>query len=371
MSEQQKHRRIGPYELERRLGRGGQADVWRARSANTGERCALKLYPLGVDEEQGAETRRRVDREVRALGSVQVPGIVRVFGHGEEKDAGPTNDGFIWVAYELVDGVDLATALDGSVPPSSADCLALLERLAPDLRLVHTQGLVHRDIKPNNILLRGAEWTAPVLVDFGYVKALTSDKLTVTGRAVGTFGYLAPEVMKSADCASAASDQWSLARVFAEALAVAHGAEMAELGETQPHPLVEMCIDPAAPATASAILQALARDPAERFSDVEQFAAAVRQAMLTDGLIAEVNARIGMGTPWNGAEPLKEYFTRLGYEVRDKRDRPQGNLWIVASYDEFSAIAEHLVPAGVRLLFASGGSKTTQGRPGWWTKSAL
>ena len=343
--------------------------MWRAKSSAGGELVALKLFPLGLDQEQVSESRQRVQREVKALGSLRLPSIVRILKHGEQEDSGLLTTGYVWVAYELVNGVDVDGALAARFPPRPSDVLALLDRLAPDLQQVHQAGLVHRDIKPGNILLREDEWASPVLVDFGYVKSLATGKLTVTGRAVGTMGYLAPEVLKEPNATSPASDLWSLGRVLAEALAVTLGADPADARQYAPLALVDELVKPKAPETASVVQSALAEDPAERPSDLIALADSVRSAMREDQLIAEAVPEGAVEHPWNRMEPLLDYFGRLGFEILDKRSRAGGCLWIVAGHDDLAATAQHLANLGVDLTFAHNGSKTTHGRPAWWTRA--
>ena len=359
---------VGDYVLEARIGQGAQGEVWRARAKRTGDWVALKLFQLGIDDDEIKQVRRRVDREIGALKSLKDPGIVAVTDYGEQPDTALLNRGYIYVAYELISGLDVDKCLRTAVPPAPAEVLGLLSGLAPGLGKAHTLGLVHRDIKPSNILLRDSNWHKPVLADFGCVKPPRASKLTITGLALGTLGYIAPEVLVDSSSATPRSDQWSLARVAVEGLAIALGAGLEEIQTLGPHEIVEEHIQPHARLTAAALEIPLARDPKRRAADVTAMARSISEAMKSDGLVVSGQAKLPTRARWDGQEPLADYFVRLGFEINDRRDR-EGCLWVVADKETLNLVRDYLRERGVDLGFADQGGGATQRRPAWYTKS--
>ena len=173
--------RIGPYLLGRELGRGGMGVVWEARHPVLGTPVALKLLPEPLADE---EARARFLREARACAELRHPHVVRVVDAGEDR-------GRPWLVMDLLQGEDLARRLRrGPLPPAEAAQLAAL--LARALEHVHAQGVVHRDVKPGNVLLTGA---GPVLIDFGLARDARHERerLTRTGELLGTPEFMAPE----------------------------------------------------------------------------------------------------------------------------------------------------------------------------------
>ncbi|MES2177830.1 MAG: serine/threonine-protein kinase [Gemmatimonadota bacterium] len=349
---------VGRFTLESILGRGAQGEVWRAKS-DDGDFVALKLFPLGFDEDRVNDLRRRVSREVTALKGVENAAIVKALEMGEDGDQ-------LFVAYELIDGEDLHVALRAPMPPSTADCLSLLKGLAPGLDAIHSAGLLHRDLKPSNIVLRGRSWSAPVIVDFGYVKQVAASRLTMTGFAVGTSGYLAPEVSADPKNCSVASDQWSLAQVITEVLTVALAMNLTDF--TTSEEMRTACEDDAP--NASAILATAGHSqPTQRFSSVVAFADAFRAALIRDELIELSSEPATSVSDWSEEESLVAYFSRLGCQIAADK-RPSGSLWIIGDFETLNAAANQLAPRGVALRFASGGGRATKYTSGWWTQSA-
>ena len=240
---------FGPYALEQELGRGPMGTVFRARRGD--EVVALKLLPgeLGADETY----RRRFEREVRIAASLSHPHIAAVVDAGEI-------DGRPFLASRFVEGRSLADRLleEGALDPAAvADLVA---QVASALDVLHQEGLVHRDVKPSNILL-AADGTA-VLSDFGLARGRGDTVYTAQGRVSGTVAYLAPELIHG-EPASTASDVYGLGCVAYECLAGAPpfadrpvgDAVLAHLQEPPP---------PLGPPLGEAVAQALAKQPADR-----------------------------------------------------------------------------------------------------------
>ena len=182
---------IPGYRVETRVGRGGMGEVYRAVQLNLGRRVALKVLApeLAADD----RFRRRFLRESRVAASIDHPSIIPIYEAGED-------GGRLYIAMRYVDGPDLATVLrrEGRLEPSRA--LAIMAQVASALDAAHERGLVHRDVKPANILLaHGPEGTPGhcYLCDFGLIKQVDSEQvasaLTVTDQFVGTIPYVAPE----------------------------------------------------------------------------------------------------------------------------------------------------------------------------------
>jgi hypothetical protein len=190
------------YQLVRLLGRGGMSDVFQALDQRSGNSVALKIVRSG-----DPELARRLAQEARALERLVHPGLISLLDTGTVGDQA-------YLVMELVDGPSLSTFLrDG--PLSSQDTATLGARLADALAYVHEQGIVHRDVKPSNVLLGsdGEAW----LGDFGVAQLHDASALTVAGTTLGTVGYMAPEQLENHQVGPSA-DIYSLGIVLLECL---------------------------------------------------------------------------------------------------------------------------------------------------------
>jgi hypothetical protein len=197
------------YRLLALLGRGGMADVYRARDERLGRDVAVKLFRPGSGL---AEDATRWRSEVRLLARMNHPGLVAVFdAEDEPKLARP------FIVMEFVDGVSLADRLrSGRLSPDEVATIGA--QLAATLGYVHARGVVHRDIKPANALLPAPPSAVPVkLADFGIARLLDDTRVTATGMAVGTANYLSPE-QATGHPVSPAGDVYSLGLVLLECL---------------------------------------------------------------------------------------------------------------------------------------------------------
>ena len=256
---------FGPFRLEKQVGRGGLGAVFRAVDSRSGAKVALKMLPPGTDP----LATRRLRREFDALRNLQHPNIVRVLDFGDE-------DGLPWLSMELVEGMPLREWLlaagaqqlleplpPGDVPegvdldvlfeePDSGALLAAararrykletgieamlsdeeqfeqnnpdrlwsmclaLAQICDGLSFIHSRGLLHRDVKPGNILV--VPEPRAVLVDFGLAKKMSDDQITDHGRVVGTYRYMSPEQARG-DLLDRRSDLYSLGATMYELLA--------------------------------------------------------------------------------------------------------------------------------------------------------
>jgi serine/threonine-protein kinase len=202
---------FGPYRIERLLGRGGMGEVWLARHTTLDRPVALKVLPVGLGADPAF--RARFLAESRLAAALDHPHIVPIYEAGE-------TDGRPFIAMRFVAGRDLGTVLASDGPLPAPRALTLLRGIADALDAAHDRGLVHRDVKPGNILVasdaRGAEHA--YLADFGLTKHVGSDAdFTQAGHIVGSVGYIAPEQIEGRPIDGRA-DVYSLACVLFESV---------------------------------------------------------------------------------------------------------------------------------------------------------
>jgi len=174
--------RVGPYRIVRELARGGMGVVYEARHADLGRPVALKL----VLDHADAEERERFKLEAKAAARLQHPGIVAIYDVGEDAE------GRRFLAMELVEGESLSARIKRRGPLPARDAAKLTQQLAKAIHYAHTREILHRDLKPGNVLI-DREGT-PRLTDFGLAKDLRRDeRLTATGDVMGTPAYMPPE----------------------------------------------------------------------------------------------------------------------------------------------------------------------------------
>ncbi|WP_182902680.1 serine/threonine-protein kinase [Microbispora sp. H10830] len=173
--------RVGPYALLERLGRGGMGEVYLA-VGRRGDRVAVKMLRDPIENDPDA--RLRLEREVRALRRVESPYVAQVL------DADLSGDR-PYLVMEYIEGENLLDGVRRGGPLQESRLITLAQGLAAALAIIHAGGVVHRDVKPANVLL-GED--GPVLIDFGIAQVLDATRVTVTGTFLGTPGYCAPEV---------------------------------------------------------------------------------------------------------------------------------------------------------------------------------
>ena len=197
---------FGPYRLLRLIGKGGMGEVYEAEDTVKDRIVALKLLPEGVSHDP--VFRKRLQREAHSAGRLQEPHVVPIHDYGEI-------DGVLFVDMRMINGSDLRKMLKNFGPMTPARAVAIVRQIASALDAAHESGIMHRDVKPENILITRDDFA--YLVDFGIANAASDEKLTELGTAVGTYAYMAPERFTS-DEVTYRADVYALACVLHECL---------------------------------------------------------------------------------------------------------------------------------------------------------
>ncbi|HEY3496311.1 MAG TPA: serine/threonine-protein kinase [Polyangiaceae bacterium] len=200
--------RIGPYTLEEKIGEGGMGVVYRARHELLDRPAAIKLLAPGREREEDV---KRFEREVRITSLLTHPNTIAVY------DFGRTKEGAFYYAMEYVEGLDLQALVEAEGPQSPARVAHLLAQLAGALDEAHSAGLVHRDVKPANLMVcaRGRANDVLKVLDFGLVKSESSSDIDQdeARRVIGTPLYLSPESITAPESLDARSDLYALGAV--------------------------------------------------------------------------------------------------------------------------------------------------------------
>jgi serine/threonine protein kinase len=194
--------RLGPYEIDKKLGKGGMGSVYSATDTQTGQRVAIKALSPHLASAEGF--RERFDAEIESLKTLRHDGIVRLYGYGEQ-------DGMLFYSMELVEGVSLEDELKAGRRFNWREVTNFAIQLSLALKHAHDHGIVHRDIKPANILLNDDEHVK--LADFGIARLFGTTSLTTAGGVLGTADYMSPEQADGRPV-TARCDQYSLGGVM-------------------------------------------------------------------------------------------------------------------------------------------------------------
>ncbi|CPR12304.1 protein kinase/peptidyl-prolyl cis-trans isomerase, cyclophilin-type [Mycobacterium bohemicum DSM 44277] len=279
---------FGHYQILGLLGRGGMGRVYRAYDPKTDRVVALKVLPPHLAEDNDFQHRFR--REARVAAGLNDPHIVPIHGYGEI-------DGRLYVDMRLIEGRDLGqyiTERGGRLDPQRA--VAVIEQVAAALDSAHRVGLVHRDIKPKNILV-----TTPrdfvYLIDFGLARSMTDTALTQTGATMGTVAYLAPERFRGTTDHRA--DVYSLACVLYECLAGKRPFTGDSLEEqlnahlNTPPPQPSASAPDIPPAFDAVVARGMAKDVDQRYQSAVELAEAARAALAGTGAAARIPRAAG------------------------------------------------------------------------------
>jgi predicted Ser/Thr protein kinase len=257
----------GRYELEELVGSGGMSSVYRAHDRLLERTVALKILHEQFTRDDDYVERFR--REARAVAQLAHPNIVTVIDRGEQ-------DGRQFIVFEYVDGMNLKELMTQEGPVSPREAIELALQVARGLSFAHDNGLVHRDVKPQNVLL-DADGRAKV-TDFGIAHAVNVDGMTITGTIMGTSNYIAPEQARGQPV-DEQTDVYSLGCVLYELLTGEVPFEgdnfvaVAMRHVNDPVPSVREVRPDVPPRLDWAIQQAMAKDHDERFESMADFAA--------------------------------------------------------------------------------------------------
>lgn len=263
---------IGRYALTRKLGEGGMGEVWLAEHGQLKRPCAVKF----IRPELAAHpaTAARFAREVQAVTGLAHPNTVRVYDYGR------SDDGAFYYVMEYLDGPTLEELVRDAGPLPPALAVYLLRQLCGALAEAHRVGLVHRDLKPGNVIVAalGGQRDVAKLLDFGLVQDLSAypdDRLTRTGTVLGTPAYMSPEQAAGESAVDARGDVYSLGAVAFFALTgrppfqgKALAALLAAHRSETPPSLTDLRPD-VPPDLAAVVARCLAKDPDERFQSAE------------------------------------------------------------------------------------------------------
>jgi serine/threonine-protein kinase len=268
---------FGNYRLIELLGRGGMGEVWRAHDTVIDRIVAIKILPAEVSRDEVFQQRFR--REAHAAARLNSPHVVPIHTHGEI-------DGRLFVDMRLIEGTNLQSLLDAG-PLTPARAVRFIEQIARALQAAHKAGLLHRDVKPSNVLIDDDDYA--YLIDFGIARAVGEQALTNAGDVLGTFYYMAPERFVAATGGAgvdARSDIYSLACVLYECLTAEHAfpgdSLEQQLGHhlSSPPPRPSLARAGLSPAFDAVMANGMAKNPNERYSSPMELANAAREAVM-------------------------------------------------------------------------------------------
>ncbi len=275
--------RIGRYEIERLLGQGAMGSVYLGSDRQLDRKVAVKtVRDLDLDDKRAAMFLERFRNEARAAGRLSHPSIVAVYDVGEEPSIGP------FLVFEYVKGASLKQILRSRGPLAPEEAVSIAFQIASALDTAHAAGVIHRDVKPDNILV--AEDGTAKLADFG-VARVPDAALTKEGQFLGTPCYAAPETLGKAQY-SPRSDLFSFAAVVYElvsnvrafpgddAISVAHAVV-----HDEPLPPSEAASRAIAKGIDAVVLRGLAKDPEARYANAMELAAALEDAFVAAGVL--------------------------------------------------------------------------------------
>ena len=300
-------RRLGPYRVGPELGRGFSSVVYEALEPERGRCVALKVLTFlpTLDQERRADLAERFAREARAVSALSHPNVVAIY------DVGQAEDGRQFIAMECLRGETLRGHLQQKGPLPTPQAVAVAVRVADALHYAHGRGVIHRDVKPDNVFLCEGEEDGPVvpkLMDFGIAHVLSDrGRLTQDGTIVGSPAYMSPEQIHG-HALDARTDVFSLAVTLAEMVSGAKPFEAEAVPAVMQRilhhaPDLSGVLDPG---LRRVLTRALSKHPHGRYPDAAAFAQALRQAVPLAGLSSTVATQI------LGDAPRSHKFTLAG-----------------------------------------------------------
>jgi serine/threonine protein kinase len=372
---------LGPYEVIAPIGAGGMGEVYRAKDTRLDRTVAVKILPSHLSD--NTEARQRFDREARAISSLNHPNICTLHDVGHQ-------DGVDFLVMEFLEGETLADRLSKGPLPIELMLKYGIE-ICEGLERAHKSGVVHRDLKPGNVMLTK---TGAKLMDFGLAKAIPAgavpassltmtiadQPLTARGTIVGTFQYMSPEQTEGKE-ADARSDIFALGAVLYEMITgkrafsgKSQASMVAAILASEPTP-ISMAQPMTPPALAQVVKSCLAKDPEERFQTVHdlklqlKWIAEASSSQL--GAPAQVRARrvlqkrtllIAAVAGWILAAAALAILLSSRSQLEEAR-RPMTSSWLPPSDIEFPTVHEGapaLSPDGSKLAFLTGDRPETK-----------
>lgn len=238
--------RLGPYQLEKRIGSGGMGAVYKATHSKLGRTVAIKV--LHERRLLNPDSVARFEREMKAIGKLEHPNIVLATDADEDH-------GVHYLVMEYIDGIDLSQLMHQHGPLAVADACELIRQAAEGLQFAHENGLIHRDIKPANLMLKSVEGGTVKILDLGLALLDESieDGLTSTDVVMGTVDYMAPEILDKPRRVDGRADIYSLGATLCKLLTgrtpfddgrpKSQLQKLRDLATKQPPPIQELCPD--------------------------------------------------------------------------------------------------------------------------------
>ena len=369
--------RFGPYEVQSPIGAGGMGEVYRAKDTRLDRTVAVKILPSHLSD--NPEAKQRFDREARAISSLNHPNICTLHDVGHQ-------DGIDFLVMEFLEGETLADRLrKGPLPTEQV--LKIGIEICEGLERAHKSGVVHRDLKPGNVMLTK---TGAKLMDFGLAKATPSSAslassltmtmpsadqpLTAQGTIVGTFQYMSPEQAEGKE-ADARSDIFALGSMLYEMTTgkraftgKSQASIVAAILASEPPP-ISLAQPMSPPALEQVVKTCLAKDPEDRFQTVHDLKLQLRWIAEASSsrlaLPAQVRARravqkrtlmIAAGVGWVVAVAAVIIFLLSRGQLEDAR-RPMMASWLPPADTQFTSVvvgAPALSPDGSKLAFLTG-----------------
>jgi serine/threonine protein kinase len=314
---------FGPYRLKRALGRGGMGEVYEAEHTIKEWTVAVKLMSQAVSSDP--VFRERMKREARIAGSLQEPHVVPIHDYGEI-------DGQMFLEMRLIEGSDLDTQLKRYGPLTPPRAVAIVAQIASALDAAHVAGVLHRDVKPPNILVTRDDFA--YLVDFGIASATTDEKLTQMGAMMGTWKYMAPERFSHGEVNHRA-DIYALACVLYECLTGAapynfEGGVLVSAHMLDPIPRPSAVRSRLPKAFDAIIERGMAKRPEERYESAGDLALAAHEALSTpdrneaDDIMRRSHESL---TP-DGAQVVPPTIPHTRPPAPQRRSGPVGPQWV-------------------------------------------
>ena len=328
----------GRYELVELIGRGGMSTVWKAEDRLLDRTVAIKVLHEQLTQDE--EYVERFRREARSVAQLSHPNIVTVIDRGED-------EGSQYIVFEYVAGENLKQLIERSGPLPVRDALLLTLQMARALSFAHDRGLIHRDVKPQNVLLN--EDGQAKMTDFGIARSVDVEGVTITGTVLGTSEYIAPEQARG-QRVDALTDVYSVGVVLYELLTGGvpfHGENFVAIAlrhVNEPAPSVLERRPDCSPRVGLAVERAMAKRPEDRFASMDEF-------------VAELEACLAELDPSSeDATMIARPQTRPRARRPGRRRRRRGGiLWPVAAVALILAIAALAALVAMELRDDGGG----------------